>query len=359
MMNSDMATQPDRLRLVDAQFAIDKLPQVFAKLERRADSRPMIAHYRIAGHEVRIRTFGEAFAQALAKALKHLRVEAPGAPALTIDLWDEAGCGSTSWPIWPEDADTFGTISLAQDDRYVVNQRPSSVMVLDRQANRIFGGIRGMGRLYQDERIRPLHRLISIWLDDRDIHFIHAALVSHRDNGLLLVGKSGSGKSTSSISCLFGDFVFLSDDYVALEQTSDDRFVGHSLYATCLIDNAERFPALARISHAPNYPFETKRAVYLDDLEGARFAAATEIRAILMPRIVDQAETTYRRARPIEAMLALAPSSLWILPGSAPTSLEKLKGLVSAAPAYRLELGRDYKIADAISRIGEELSGQP
>jgi hypothetical protein len=74
--------------------------------------------------------------------------------------------------------------------------------------------------------------------------------------------------------------------------------------------------------------------------------------------VVDAAETSYRRAKPMDAMLSLAPLSVKMLPGAAPGSLEKFSSLVTTTPAYWLELGRNVGgIAPALRQLTAELSG--
>lgn len=343
-------------QLIDIGMAIEGLADAVRAATEGAPEAVVERYYRIAGHLVLVRVVGPRMAADIEKALWHARVTADTDPELTIEIWDDGEVGPLNWAPWPEDAETNGTITLAEEDRYVLTQRPSSVLLLDRLQGRIVGYLRGQDSLYQDERARPFHRLLSIWLDDRDIQFIHAGLVEQGGKGLLLVGKGGSGKTTSAIACLLGGFTFLSDDYVALEATAEGKIVGHSLYATCLIDRVERFPTLARIAQAPNHDFAIKDLIFLADQQAHTFAAKTHISAIVMPKVVDRPDTVYRRAKRMEAMLALAPSSLWILPGSASFSLNKMDELVTTVPAFWLELGRDHRIAPTVMRLVSELA---
>ena len=346
--------------MIDTAVAIAGLGGAFAVAASAANGGPVEADYRIAGYPVRLRIAGDELAADIDRSICHLRVDDGVAPALTVEVWDDETVGPAGFDGFPDDADFYGTLSVADDARFVLNQRKSSVMLLDRRDNRITGCIRRRSALYLDERARPFHRLLSIWLDDRDIQFIHAALTVADGQGLLFVGSGGSGKSTSSVACLLDGFSFLSDDFVALGQADDGAMVGHSLYATCLLANnhIRRFPALDRIAHPPNHDIELKSVAYLADHRGARFAPETPITAIVLPKVTGGPSTTFRRVRAMEAMLALAPSSVVILPGSAPSSLDKLGKLVTSVPAFRLELGRDVgAIAPTVRRICQEVSG--
>lgn len=345
-------------RLIGIETAIRLLRPTFQAVAARSPAAVVEANYRIAGYPVRISSAGPNQAANLERAFGHLRASADAAPALTVDIWDDEEVGPANWAPWPEDAETNGTITISDDDRYVLTQRRGSVMLLDRRDNNITGCVRGWSTLYQDERVRPFHRLLSIWLDDRNIQFIHAALVAQDGKGLLFVGKGGSGKSTSSITCYLGGMDFLSDDYVALEAAPNGDFVGHSLYDTFLADRMDRFPAFSQVAMRPNYPFEEKEGVFLRDLPDARLAASARIAAIVLPRVVDRPDIALSRVKPMEALRAAAPSSLWILPNSANSSLEKLAGLITSVPSFRLELGRDMtQVAPTARLLCSELDG--
>ena len=345
-------------QLIGIETAITQLQPAFQAVAARSPAAVVEADYRIGGYPVRVRSAGPKQAANLERAFGHLRIPAGEFPALTVDIWDDEEVGPTNWAPWPEDAETNGTVTISDDDRYVLTQRRGSVMLLDRVNNNITGCVRGWGELYQDERVRPFHRLISIWLDDRDIQFIHAALVAQDGKGLLFVGKGGSGKSTSSINCYLGGMDFLSDDYVALEAATNGDFIGHSLYGTFLADRMDRFPEFTPVAMRPNYPFEEKAGVFLRDLPGARLAASTRIAAVVLPQVVDRPDTGFSRVKPMEALRAAAPSSLWILPGSANSSLEKLAGLITCVPSFRLELGRDMgAVVPAVMALCNDLDG--
>ena len=346
-------------RKIDIADAVANLGDAFARVASLVPDALVESDYRIAGYPVRLRIAGTGLAADIDRSLGHLRATGAADPALTIEVWDDEEVGPVGWVDWHEDVDYYGTISIADDARFVLNRRQSSVMLLDRRENRIAGCIRGRSSLFVDERARPFHRLLSIWLDDRDIQFLHAALSVVEDRGLLFVGRGGSGKSTSSVTCFLAGFSFLSDDMMALGKAEEGHLVGHSLYATCLLapDHISRFPSLARIARRPNLDIEVKSVVYLADHQSARFATDTRIAAVILPKVVDRPETTYRRAKPMEAMLALAPTSIMIQPGAAPSSLNKLSELVTSVPAYWLELGHDVeKIVPTIRRIRAELT---
>lgn len=344
----------------DIAAAIAELDRSYAEAAERAPGARETLDYLVAGHRLRIDVVGKRLARDVDKALCHLRAAPGAAPAFTIEVWDEAEAGPGDRRAPLQRRDGADHIVASADARHVIYYYRSAVMRLDRRANRVVGCVRGVDALFLDERARPFHRQLSLMLNDRNIQFIHAGLLDHGGKGLVFVGKGGSGKTTTSVACFLDGFGYLGDDFIALEMTSKGRLVGHALYATCLIerDHFSRFPELAAIGHPPNHAEEEKLLVHLGDYEAGRFARRTRLAAVVLPRVVDAAETTYRRASPMDAMLALAPSSVIMLPGAAPRSLEKFSRLVATTPAFRLEVGRNVGgIAPAVRRLLGELSG--
>jgi hypothetical protein len=73
---------------------------------------------------------------------------------------------------------------------------------------------------------------------------------------------------------------------------------------------------------------------------GAR-AERLAMRAILMPHVSRAPSSSFRQASAREAMLAMAPSSLYQLYGSLREDFGLIASIARAVPAFRLELGED------------------
>ena len=216
-----------------------------------------------------------------------------------------------------------------------------------------------------DERARPFHRFLSVWLGDEGVQFVHAGLVARRDRagglkGVLFVGRGGSGKTTSSIAYFRGGLVYLGDDFVGLEQMGAG-FVGHSLYGSCLVNiqHIRRFPDLEAASLAPRLSHEEKAVVYLAPLDHARLADQVTIAAVVLPKVVDRRDTIYRPATRGQSLLTMAPSSIMSLPVMSHDPMDRLAGLVGAVPSFWLELGHDVNdIPVTVNALFDELDAR-
>lgn len=338
---------------------LQRLREGFARAWEKHPDLARESHFTIGGKTVRLRTVGRALGEAVRLPLDHLAIEAAASkPALEIDTWDQAETGeSVLLDTVPEGLGPYGIVRASEDGRIVTDVRPHATRILDRPANRITASVANTRQLYLDERARPFHRLLSVWLRDQiDIQIIHAGLVSLDDRGVLFVGAGGSGKSTTSLVCMRDGFGFLGDDFVGLESLPDGTFAGHSLYSTSIVGlhHLERFPDLVSRALAPNHPEEEKSLLYLGTLHPERMQCRIPITAVVLPRVTRTGTTTFRPATKREAMLGIAPSSLMLLTAAGPRSIDVLADLVTRTPCYWIELSSDM---DMIPRRVAELIG--
>jgi hypothetical protein len=317
--------------------------------------------YILAGRPAKVRVVGDQLAEHLCLAFKHLEANDTTAPAqLTVEFWDESETGILC-PMRTLLEAEWGThaVTLARsiDDRFFASKLRQSMTCLDRKTRRIFGCSFQPEQFSLYERGRPLHMPLSVWHFDRNVPIIHAALVSKEGKGVLFAGNSGTGKTTSAISCLRGAFDYLSEDQVALEDSNDGCFIGHSLYNSTFLerDDLQRFPFLAAHTIKGIYPDEEKVLVLLSKLFPSRTKGHTRISAVVLPRIVKGGVTRYRTASRTEALLALAPSSLIVGQlSSGIHGFRKLSQLVEQVPCYWLEVGPE--VHDIPLRVEEILA---
>lgn len=107
-------------------------------------------------------------ADCLERPFAHLRAEATAEPpALTIEVWHGADtdvrCTVSEELTLPG---SYGVMSASADGRFIAECRPHSLAVADRHERRIVAGIPSVDHLYIDERARPFHPMIAVWLAD-------------------------------------------------------------------------------------------------------------------------------------------------------------------------------------------------
>jgi hypothetical protein len=319
-------------------------------VRRAADTHPDLVHessYVIAKRVVTVRLVGHRLGRMLTRALAHLGVgERLTGPDLLIEAWDEEETGVTSPGCRAHsDESTPGSTAASEDGRYVVFAQARTKSVLDRSGQHLVGWVAAAAQLTQYELGRPWHSELLLWQRDRGLLPVHAGLIERDGHGVLLGGPGGSGKSTTSLTCMRQGWHYLADDYVAVERGPEGSFTGHGLYCSAHLEpeHLRRFPALMPGAIPGRLAREDKSLVLLSDVEGTRLGRRAEIRLLALPRVADTPESSFRPASKVEALLRLAPSSLLLLPyaGLGHSGFQALSELVEEIPTYWLDLGRD------------------
>jgi hypothetical protein len=316
--------------------------------------------YRFADRAVRLRVVGSTLWAHVARPFAQLRGPAcsPAEPGLSLCLWDEQASGIGC----PEEAATVeldrswaideGSLSVSRDGRYVCFRRPRAVTWLDRQAGQLFEWRASAETCSIYERTKPLRVLLPILYADLGVQLVHGALIARGGEALLIVGPSGAGKSTAALAALCGGYSYLGDDYVGLEERGDGTFVGHSFYSSARLELAQlaRFPSLRRHAVLSDDPLNPKALLLVAESFPHQVVRSAAIRAVVLPRVVDDLTSCYRPATRGQALFALAPSSLILPLHAGRAGLDRLGRLVERVPAYWLECGSD------LSRIPASLT---
>ncbi len=359
------AIQPDMKPTLDQLLPADQVPfdrmrETFQFAMENAGHVDLQRTYAIAGYPVRVRVVGATLANQIEKALAHLQSLDSTTGTLSIDLWDEDATGV----VWGGDRfydsqKTLVMMRASEDGRFVCEERPQGEHWLDRTLHRIVSCTKSATRRHIDERARPFHRLLATWLNDRGIQFVHSGLVAIDGKGILFAGHGGAGKSTSSIACLRSGLQYLGDDFIGIERGTDGAYIGYSLYASSLLntDHMRRFPDLVPHALDPFHQHEEKAVFYLMDMFPRALLPKTSINAIALPRVVDATHTSFKPASKVEALLAIAPTSIMSIPVPTSRAFHVLAQLVETVPTFWLELGQDIdQIPDAIKSLANVVS---
>ncbi len=182
----------------------------------------------------------------------------------------------------------------------------------------------------------PLLPILSWLLAARGLAVVHAAAVATASGALLIGGRSGTGKSTASLACLDAGLGFLGDDMCVIEPGPQP--VVHSLFCSGKLDlpDTRRFPALSpALVHGSGPGWE--KAVYLFDTHLAqRIVRAAPLAGVAIPRR-DTGPAV--RLAPRQGFLAMAPNTVFQLPGAGQAALAGVKEIVSKVPVHTVGVG--------------------
>jgi hypothetical protein len=286
----------------------------------------------------------------LGEALSHLSAPSSADVALSIDIWS----GRLDRPARRAiEACATGGASIAPEALGWFRSYDRALTAFDRAGNRGFHWLEDPERDLWFERGQPLRPLLASWLDQHGVPLIHAGAVGSEQGCVLLVGRSGSGKSHVALACAHAGLGYLGDDSVLLR--SGEPPLMESIYSSAHVAHAtlRQLPALARIEFAPERRVGSNRSrVFLStDLPRAVLLKAP-LRAIAIVSHSERREARVRPASSAEALASCAPDSLLPVPGVGSGAFEQLAAVVQQVPCVHLESGRDpARVAQAVREL--------
>jgi hypothetical protein len=319
------------------------------------------SYYNFCGHYAKASCVGCDLARSYERILSHLQtVENKNIqPELNIKLWDQSK-SDINYPvaILDENSYQFRTVTASPDSRFVFDQDPETTLAFDRKTQNIVISVASAERLNHFDRAKPFNRLLSLWLRDRGIQTIHAAMTAKGRKGILFTGKGGSGKSSSILASVLAGFDFLGDDYIGLQETTTGSFVGHSLYNSILLEaeHLQSFGLIGTDTYNGNPARGEKVIIYTNETFTDQLVRSAPISALVLPKIVNSAHSQVFLATKVEALLSLAPSSLKLQISPKVWELDQQAELVERVPCFWLELGHNMdEIPKCIDNMLEKL----
>jgi hypothetical protein len=313
---------------------------------QRASAGKLIEHrYRIGGKAVVMRFAGPAIAERFSPAIEHLLDPTVAAPDLTVHIFDDRTTGARMPPApWaPECHGQRGLIQGYNDDRFFTTYEIGIdiLQMFDAEQNSAIYWVRDYEWIPYWENSFPMRSILHWRLRNEPLQAIHAGAVGNASDGVLIAGKSGSGKSTTTLACLASGLLYAGDDYVLADITAQPYV--HSLYSTAKLvpDNCERFPQLKPLVSNPDKLSEQKALIYLKEHFPASVVRGFPLRAILLPRVTGQQNTRLVKAGARDAFRAIAPTTLLHLTRATEEAARKISILSRALPVYWLEAGNE------------------
>jgi len=310
---------------------------------------------RLAGAPVLLQVASLRFAERVLPAFAHLRDTSGAAPVLTIRTWDSAG--AASHPPLPEaPPGPRGTVYYSDEGRLRIAYLPHLQLlnVLDEERDIAWFWCASAEALPFWESSAPFRQILHWWLGSRKLLLLHGAAVGRADGGVLLVGRGGSGKSTSALACLESDLLYAGDDYVAVDDAAPAVY---SLYCSGKLEpgHAKRLPHLPAPTIDGDGSEDEKAVFFVQDRYPDRICESFPLRAVLAPKI-GSSEARLESLSGGAALRALAPSTLLQLHPAEPAAFGRMARLVAQVPTFAFDLGPDIAaIPAAIEHLLDDL----
>ena len=343
----------EEVRADPAAF-FEKTFYIFQKAERAAGSQER--SYNICGKSVRLRFAGTGLFPFITPALEHLSTHRDETPSLTVCIWDDVstntkmppppwlglavlGSGGNFKDIYTRRGDVRGFSDTRIYTSY--NWDANALSVLDKQRGVALYWTYNAHRLPSYESSAPLRTIFHWWMNQFGFQFVHSGAVGNPQGGVLLAGKGGSGKSTTALTCLSSELLYVSDDYCLI--STDPEPYAFCIYSSAKLnaDNVQWVPQVRpAISNLDRIDYE-KAVFFLYPFVSKKIVRGFPIRAILLPGVTGVYDTHLRPASPLEALKALALSTMSQLARAGQASLQIMHRLVHQVPCYHLELGTE------------------
>lgn len=312
-----------------------------------SDQRQIIKYLRIDQFVIKLWFANEVLVNVITPALSHLEVKAVEEPDLTICLWDSQ---STQTPIvappWPHPFYTDrGEIIHANNQRVysVMDLHTRALSILDKEQNIAFYWTRALAELPWWASGSPLQYIIHWWTFARGYQLTHAAGVGANGNAVLLTGKGGSGKSTTTLACLKAGFDYFSEDYCLLQESHSPKI--HSVYSSAKItqQTLDFFPEfIPYIANKSRQPTE-KALIFQQQIYPERIRHSSKLKAIIVPHVENIRHSWLERVSTDKVLSALTMTTMWQLVRSSTATFNRLKAIAELLPVYHMHLGRDFK----------------
>jgi hypothetical protein len=315
----------------------------------------VVRHFTIAGMGVTMRFAGGEMLIRLAPSFEHLAADGSGEAQLTVNVWDSRSSDTEFPPLLGEliDSDESGPVHYYERDGVQAMGRWRTLSVFDALASEAWFWTPDPAAMASWDWAAPLRAILHWWLGSHGVVQVHGGAIGTSEGGVLVVGRGGSGKSTTALSSLAAGLRYAGDDFVAITTQPESRV--HSLYCSGKLDaaHAERFPRLSGAIANPVRAEDEKAIVYVGHAFPGSPIGGFPLRAVLIPRVVArEPETRLVPASASAALVALAPSTIFQLHPPQANALEAMAALVRATPCFSLELGSDIdRIPEALAEL--------
>lgn len=328
----------------------------------RAAALPAAVPYRFGPLRLELQVEGARLARRLTMAIRHAVCEAGPGDAVRVIALDGAVCGRKppQWDLPTYERRHLERLHVSADGNRLLHHNPDTTnwTVFDRERKLAVTWTASADRLPDWEDSFPLRTILHWMSVGQPCCLAHAAVVERSGRAVLLTGRGGSGKSTTTVAALFSGMRTCGDDFVMVDLTKSGA-VAHSLYDTVKLDGASlrRFAELQPNVANPKRAAEHKARVHLSDLMPDRLLESTPLHAIVQPVISDDVLPSLRKVDPGVVLRALAPTTLFLLRGEETILAGKLARLVRALPTWQLRLTRDPRASAAY--LGDRMGDWP
>ncbi len=303
---------------------------------------------------VELQICGDTMDEALFPALAHLdaTTNTERTPDIVFHLWDggETGAWPSPPPFVTDDYHRYGQRAVAHHGATSVMYAPFDGLLYayNQESHQGYFWCRNAANLSIYERAAPAQTLFHWALRADGWQVVHAAAVGTEAGGVLLVGNTGAGKSTSALALLeqcnghAPALRYLSDDKCLVRLTPQVEAFALFNSAKLKADMLDRFPTFRPLIRGWDDKYKAgKSLAFLHPAFDSRMIRRIPVRALVTPRVAHLGQPRLTPVRGPEVFRVLGPSTVIWLPGAEADNYRFNAELVRTLPCFRLDLAVD------------------
>lgn len=299
-----------------------------------------VRYFRIGNHTICLRIANCALTPILTRAFSHLEPADGKTVDLTICAWDDHSTGDHMLEP-PSRTGSTGIEFIDGELRVAWSIAERSLSVFSASSKLAFFRIPDARTVPAWEQAAPFRRILHWWASKEGLQMVHAAGVGTPAGGVLLVGKGGSGKSTTALACVGSQLGYAADDYCLLSPGIVPK--AHSIYGSGKADanSIVRLPKLQTAFESSQLREQKKSVIFVEEHIPDTILRSFPLRGIVVPRVTGGNTHSVERISKSEAFRAMAPSTLFQMPGDQPKSLARMASMTRQLPSWSLSIGED------------------
>ncbi|WP_337659939.1 hypothetical protein [Anderseniella sp. Alg231-50] len=216
--------------------------------------------------------------------------------------------------------------------------------------------LRGDDKLPYWEFGSPLRHFIHWTCLQSDIAMIHGAVIGLDQRGIMLTGVGGSGKSTMTAAAISSGWQTTGDDFV-LVGTQPDA-VSFPIFDVLKLTGMAEEMFTDQVAMATNQSRTEgeKALIPISKTAGKNFVRQLPVEAIFSLQLTGVETSKIEDLSKVDAVAALAPSTMNILRTAMPETLKHCSLIARALPTYKLLVGTNPR--EGLSVLQEFLQQQ-
>jgi hypothetical protein len=338
------------MRQTVSMMTLSTYEQALASAWQDVTDRARAYRLQIGETVIELRIAGNVLAQMFLPALTHLMCAGDvNSSHVTFYLWDgaETGVRPPPPPFTSADYHRYGQRAVAHGDGCSLVYAPFDGLLYgyENATRQGYFWCRDALELSIYERAAPVQTLFHWALREFGWQMVHAAAVGTEQGGVLLVGNSGVGKSTTALALLEQNnghtsaLRYLSDDKCLVRLSAQVEAFALFNSAKLKADMLERFPAFHALIRGWDDNYKAgKSLAFLHPTYAPRMIQRFPVRALITPRIAHLQQPRLTSARSPEVFRVLGPSTVIWLPGAEADNYRFTANLVRMLPCYQLDL---------------------